>query len=730
MQTKKLRPLGVKFLVSASIALTLGCAHEQTVKESSNVNVKHEAGRPPVAPVREVMDHYFGTVVVDPYRWMEDARSPELRSWLVAQDAYARDVLGGLPFAAQLVHRVRALSASVHAIHDLSLSAQGIFFLDREPGRQKPTLRVKTKGSGDPRILVDIEGSGATSFDYMTPSPNGRYVAYGLSSDGTEASVLHVLDVSTGGEVIEPVTRCRDALVSWVQDESAFFYSREPERPANAAPREGYSNAWVYLHRIGEPVANDSVIFGAGMPGSAFADEFMESQIFVDTASSRMLAVSNHAVKDNFILAVAPFRRIRGAPLWHQIAGPDDAIRRAAFYDGSVYVITSKGAPKHRLERWQVDDRGISRRTVVYESSTSVLRELAVARNGVYVSTLDAPERAGLLFFPHGDGAASRVALPLEGTLRDLTASPTVDGAAFGLESWIDPPRWFVHEGGPVTETGVKIGNVGRLQDVVVDHVEAKSHDGVMVPYSIVYRKGLVRDGRNPTWLQAYGSYGISLDPYFNPIREAWLERGGVVAFAHVRGGGEYGEPWHTAGQKRQKENSIRDLIACAQDLIRDGIATPASLGLFGASAGGIVAHGAVVRRPDLFGAVVVNVGTGNMLRLEQQEGGPMNAQEFGSLATEDGFQSLYAMDAYQRIEKGVSYPAMLLAAGMNDVRVPVWESAKFAARYQRATSSNRPILLRVGMDEGHGVGETQEQEAARMASFYSFFLWRLGERP
>jgi prolyl oligopeptidase len=256
------------------------------------------------------------------------------------------------------------------------------------------------------------------------------------------------------------------------------------------------------------------------------------------------------------------------------------------------------------------------------------------------------------------------------------------------------------------------------------------SHDGVRVPLSIVYRKGLKRDGSHPLLLDGYGSYGITYDPNFSAMRLAWLERGGVFAAAHVRGGGEYGESWHQAGQKATKPNTWKDFIACAEYLVKEGYTSPEHLAGSGTSAGGILIGRAITERPDLFRAAVPRVGVMNALRTEHEPGGPANIPEFGTTAKEDEFRALREMDAVAHVRPGVRYPAVLLTAGINDSRVEAWQPAKMAAVMQEQKVPERPVLLRVAFDAGHGMGLTKAQRAAEMADIYGFLLWQLGAKP
>jgi prolyl oligopeptidase len=259
---------------------------------------------------------------------------------------------------------------------------------------------------------------------------------------------------------------------------------------------------------------------------------------------------------------------------------------------------------------------------------------------------------------------------------------------------------------------------------------KAKSHDGTMIPLVIIYKKGLKRDGRAPVLMSGYGAYGVeNTSPIFDTNALPWLERGGVFVWTGVRGGGEYGEEWHRAGFQKTKPNTWKDFIACAEYLIAEKYTSPAHLSIRGASAGGILISNAIAERPELFGAAINRVGLNNILRFETTSNGIPNIPEFGSFKTEEGFKNLLAMDGYHKIKDGVKYPAVLLTTGINDPRVDPWMSAKMAARLQAATSSGKPVLLRVDYDAGHGFGSTKEQRNKQLADEFSFLFRQLRTR-
>lgn len=317
------------------------------------------------------------------------------------------------------------------------------------------------------------------------------------------------------------------------------------------------------------------------------------------------------------------------------------------------------------------------------------------------------------------------VVLPGDGTILEWTGEPGATEVVLSLTSWTMPPRLYRYDArsGALEETGWTPPSPVDFSGVVAHETHALAEDGTPIPLSIIHKKGLALDGDNPTLLIAYGAYGHALTPVFQPEMLAWYERGGLFAIAHVRGGGEYGRAWHEAGRKLNKETTITDFIACAEHLIARGYTRPGRLAGAGTSAGGIPAGGALVRRPDLWAAIILRVALTNALRFETSENGPVNVPELGSVTTREGFESLRIIDSYLRVRDGVRYPAVLLMASLNDRRMPVWQATKMAARLQAATASEQPVLLRVDVQSGHRQGVTRARRNNLLADELAFLL-------
>lgn len=695
----------------------------------------HAQSSPPSTPKREVADTYFGTVMGDPYRWMEApvARNPEFMAWLRRQNAHTRGVLDRLPERPALLARLTELADATSQVSDLASADRRWFYLRLDPGQQIPKLYTRDLASNRDRMLLDPntlpkpKGS-HWAIDYVVPAPDGGLVGYGASLGGSEHTTLYLMDPVKARLLPDSITRVQFGAVNWEPAGRAFYYNRL-NQAGDTNPALRYRNSAAFRHVVGQPVDRDQLILGSGSTPSVPLEPDDFPIVVPVEGSPYAYALVLHGVKNEITLYATRASELRGAGTsWKKLVDVDDAVTGADFHGSDVYLLTHKDAPRFRVLRIRADAPDLSQAEVVVPEQRSVLTGMAVAKDALYVREL----QGGLgrvRRVPFGERGGTRIPLSSDGAIQTIVTDRRKPGVLFPLESWTRSRLWYQYTPGQRQPSDTRL-----LQPAKVDvsgyesvEVEVPSHDGVRVPLSIVYRKDLKRDGSHPLLLDGYGSYGITYDPGFSALRLAWLERGGVFAAAHVRGGGEYGEAWHQAGQKANKPNTWKDFIACAEYLVKEGYTSPKHLAGTGTSAGGILIGRAITERPDLFRAAVPRVGVLNALRVEHEPGGPANIPEFGTTAKEDEFRALREMDALSHVKPGVRYPAVLLTAGINDSRVEAWQPAKMAAALQEVKSPDRPVLLRVAFDAGHGMGLTKRQRAEEAADTYSFLLWQLG---
>jgi prolyl oligopeptidase len=694
------------------------------------------AAGPPIAARIPVVDTYFDRKVTDDYRWMEDAPKPEFFDYLHAQDDFARHALAAIPGREGLAREISAVSDLTAYTPYVQLAGGRAFYRRIDPGAPIARLYMRD-AAGTETLLVDpitFDSSGKhAALDQFAVSQDGMLVVFGIGLGGSENSVLHVIETATRQMRRDEIDRARFAHPSWAPDGKSFFYTRLAKTPPKAAATEQFAHIKVYRHALGGDPDQDTEILDSDHLPFAFPAPQTIPTLTITPGSDYALAVISDGVSPESAYFAAPLRGLGGAaPGWRLVARQPDGVTDTSVQGNRLYALSHAGASRFKVIDIALDAPDIARARIVVPEPKGVLTGIAAARDALYYT-----ERDGAVSTLHrlaeGGTRAETLALPFAGTIYadgGLVADRRRDGIVFSLESWVRPLIWLRYD--PAYRTLTDTGIVPKFpRDMSgYDSVEtfARAKDGKMIPLSIVSRKGLARDGRRPTYLVGYGAYGDAYDPYFNSRFLPWLDHGGVLAIAHVRGGGEGGQAWHDAGKMATKRNTIDDFIACAEDLIKLGYTDSAHLGGEGTSAGGIMIGGAITERPDLFRAALIRVGITNALRFENSAGGPANVAAFGTVRNAAQFPALLAMDAYAHVAKGVAYPAVLLTGGANDQRVPVWMPAKMTAKLQADTASGRPILFRVEFDAGHGMGSTRAQLDQEIADEFAFLLWQFGE--
>jgi prolyl oligopeptidase len=703
------------------------------------------AGVPPVAPVRPVVDDYHGTQVVDPYRYMENVQDPEVQVWMKAHADHTRATLDALPGRAKLLEHMREMwNTTPELVHSLRIVGGRYYTLRLPAGAKQEKLYVRDGVNGTDRLLIDPEQrsggeEGLLSIQWYSPSPDHRYVAYSLAASGSEEGVMHILDTTTGQDLPETADRAGFGDPTWNADGRSFFYTRLQQLTPEMPPTEKYRDARVYLHEVGRSFDADPVVLGRGVNDVALAltpDEF--PFIIPQPGSRYALAVAWPGVEPRVRIFAAPLADVAsGKADWRPIAatldehffiGQDDRIGMLV-HGETLYWISQKDAPKGRILALDLT-RADSKPRVVVPEGERPLSSLHVGRDALYWRVSDAGVNAVYRLRYDADAKPEAVRLPYPAHVIGVSLDPAGSDVVIGVSSWIRSPAYlsFDAQSGATKDNGLQpAGPHDRADDLTVEEVRVRSWDGTMVPLSIIYRTGLARDGKALASLDGYGAYGISSTPYYLPVMRALYDRGIVVATCHTRGGGELGKEWHRAGFQETKPNTWKDFIACAEYLVANGYTSPERLSASGGSAGGILVGRAIQERPDLFAAAVALVPLADMLRFETSANGPPNVPEFGSVATEAGFRALHAMSSYANVVDGAKYPALLVTTGINDPRVDAWIAAKFAARMQSATTSGKPVLLRVDYDAGHGIGSSIDQALTNFADVFSFALWQTG---
>jgi prolyl oligopeptidase len=692
---------------------------------------------PPPPPTRreEVVDTLHGRLVADPFRWLEDGASPEVRAWSAAQTSRTESVLKDRPEYAEVRARLEALLSigTVEAPHPVT-GADGVvryFYRRQGPGQDQPVLYVREGLRGEDRALIDpnrMSADGTTSLDWWSPSWDGALLAYGLSDGGDENSTLRVLDVATGRDLgaTEVISRARYASIAWLPDGSGFYYSRFPEKGSVPPGEEAY-HKWIYQHRIGRDAGDDPLVFGAGRP-------MTDTPSVEISPNGRWLVASVHRGWSRRELHVLD-RSAGVDACWIPVVAPqDDAIYEATTLDDHLLVRTNDGAPTYRLYRVDLDatsDAKVAPRArwrEIIPPGKDVLAHVSAVGGDVFavfiVDARSVVRRYGADGTPKGD-----IPLPTLGTVPDVLGEWTGREAFFGFTSFAVPAMVFrvdLATGAPALWAEVKPPI--DPAEFVVTQERALSRDGTSIPMFVSHRRGLARDGSAPALLGGYGGFNISQMPAWSGARYAFLERGGVAVTANLRGGGEYGEAWHRAGMLAKKQNVFDDVIAVAEHLVASKLTSSDRLAILGGSNGGLLVGAAVTQRPELFRAAVCMVPLLDMIRYHRFLIARLWIPEYGSADDPEQFGWLAGYSPYHHVEPGRRYPAMLFSTAEGDTRVDPLHARKMAALLQAETGSEHPVLLRIESRAGHGAGKPISKRVDESALIYTFLIWQLGQ--
>ncbi|MFM7312627.1 MAG: prolyl oligopeptidase family serine peptidase [Cyanobium sp.] len=611
-------------------------------------------------------------------------------------------------------------------------TASLVFYEYRPAGASTTALHAHDPVSGTSRLIFDpqaLSREGETrKLDVWVPSPDGRHIACGISANGSENCVIHIVETASGKPLEERLKMSANWGYSWLPDSTGFFYNRKPShvKPEDSDYQLNSSN---WLHLLNTDQSRDILALGPGQYAAipSAPEEF--PMISVQPDGLHVLGFFEGGVRPESVYHLCTLSDLlAGRPQWQKLSDLEDEIRFAGIYCNGIYYLTSKQADNGKILRADLKNPSVSQARPVVPESGTVIEEVLIARDGLYLSG----QIGGYSTLSHldGTGRLTPIDLPFAGNIHIKGTASQLPGLWLSAESWLVPPTVF-HLGSADQPLQARpLGAQARLDlsAFKVVRTAAVARDGTPIPLSIICRRDVTLDGRNPTLVETYGAYQMSSSPsFFNGRSIAFLELGGVFVTAHVRGGGEFGKRWWQAGFRSSKPNTWRDLIDCCRELVKRGWTSPKHLAITGTSAGGIAVGRALTEEPELFAAVISHVGVSNALRSEFTPNGPANIDEMGSVKDRDGFLALRAMDAYNAVRDGLPYPAVLLTAGIEDSRVAVSQPAKLAARLQAATRSGNPVLLSVNFEAGHGPS-TRLQADLQQADTYGFALWRSGD--
>lgn len=703
-------------LAGVLLLITPGCGPRQIVYPEAKIE-----------PVTEVL---HGVTVTDNYRWLEDDDSPATEAWVEAENELTRSQLDRFPVRKTILARLKEMYDQPSLIHPGPHEGR-YFYWQRKPGQNQSVLYMATgRWDAEPQVVVDpntwsTDGSVSCGFTHITR--DGTMMAYGKVQSGNELATLYVLDLDTGEHLPDTIPFTRWCSLAWLPDKSGFYYSRYPD-PADVP--EGEDSYWVkiYFHTLGTDWHDDPLVWGDGKPKEHLPGVwFGEDQRYLFFSGT-----TNWVRNDVYVMDTQA-----AAPEIKPLAVGLDGNFGFTAVEGTFYFDTTWNAPRRCIYTCPADDpRQANWQVVIPEPENGVLQEWAIIDRKIVVEVM---ENAYSRMYVYAlDGTLIReIELPTLGSAGGLSGEWDGTELFFGFSSFAYPNTVFRYD----MESGA-MGAEGDLEAIDRIDVDADlsqyetrqvwytSKDGTRVPMFIVYKKGLVLDGNNPTELGGYGGFNISITPGFSRPRLIWLDAGGVFAIPNLRGGGEFGRAWHEAGRRANKQNVFDDFFAAAEYLIDEGYTSPDRLAIAGGSNGGLLMGAAIVQRPELFRAVVCGVPLLDMLRYHLLTVGKIWAGEYGTADDADEFKWLYAYSPYQHVTAGTAYPAILMKASADDTRVAPAHARKMGALLQASTSSDpneRPILVSIQAKTGHGGGRPLDMSLSMMADDMTWLMWQLG---
>ena len=675
---------------------------------------------PPVAEARGLTETFYGTKVVDKYRWLEDSSSAETRKWVAGEMAYTRGVLDAVP-AREAIHARLAELLRIGDVGVPRIAGKYYFYTRRDGLQNQPVLYVREGIDGKDRVLVDVNllaADGTVALDWFWPAEHGKYVAYGTSSGGSEISTLHVIETKTGNLLPDTIERTRACSLAWSLNNSGFYYTRYPKKGDVPEGQERY-NRHLFYHELGSDPEKDELIFGEGRD----AEDWPEVRLDND-GRMLLITVSQGFTKTELFLMDLK----KGTPPTRITTGKN-FLYSASVYNGRVYIVTNEDAPRFRMFVTEAGEYDRDDWKEIIPQTGGVLKD-AQLWGGKIFAQYEQNASSQLKVFDLEGKNVRDVPLPGIGSVFDIGGKWDHDEVFYGFESFTVPPtiyRYDVEHAASAVWAKVDAPSI----DAAAYSVEQEwfhSKDGTRVPMFVVHKKGMKKDGATPTLLTGYGGFDISLTPTFERDIYLWLEHGGIYAVANLRGGAEFGEDWHRAGMLDKKQNVFDDMIAAASYLISEKYTDAGHLAIEGRGNVGLVVGAVMTQRPELFRAVVCRVPLLDMLRYQNFQIARLWIPEYGTAENPEQFKWLYAYSPYHHVRSGVEYPAVLLMTGDSDSRVDPMHAFKMTAEL-RASGSNRVVLLRVETAGGHGVGTPLAKRVEELTDIYSF-LWReLGVR-
>ncbi len=680
----------------------------------------------PQTPKKPVINEYHGVKVEDDYQWLENDNDPHVKAWSNAQNQRTRAYLDTVPDRQRIEKQLTEWYAKTSPSYFSLVSRPGMLFaLKFQPPKQQPML-VTLASANDlksERMVLDpnaLDTKGTTAIDWFMPSRDGKYVAVSLSKGGSEDGTLHIYETATGKALPDTIAHVQfptaGGSAAWNADGTGLYYTRFPrkgERPD--ADLNFYQQ--IYFHKLGAPDTKDTYAIGKDFPRIA------EIQLAASRDGKYILAtVANGDGGDFAHYLLGP------DGTWKQITQFSDQVKVVRLgRDNALYLLSRADASRGKVLRLPIETPELANATVIVPAGDAVIQQLEPTGDALYVEDLLGGPSQIRRFGLDGKGETI-IPIPKISEVSEMESLED-NSLLFRNVSYTEPAAWFHLTAGKTAAVKTALVNTSPVSfaDIEVTREFATSKDGTKIPLNIIRKKGTRLDSNNPTLLYGYGGYGISMQPNFDFTRRLWFDRGGVYVVANIRGGGEFGEEWHKAGNLTHKQNVFDDFAAAAEYLIKQKWTSSNKLAIVGGSNGGLLMGAMITQHPDLMRAVVSFVGIYDMLRVELAPNGAFNTTEFGTVKNPEQFKALYAYSPYHHVVDGTKYPSILMMTGANDGRVAPYHSRKMVARLDEANKSSNPTLLRTSTSAGHGIGTALSERIKQQADMYAFLFAQLG---
>ncbi len=693
--------------------------------------------KPPLIQAKPVEDTYFGKKISDPYRYMENLQDPEVMQWIKAQSEYSRSVLNSIPGRQSLIDKMwefdKRKSSTISQLK--RTENDRYFYIKTMPAEETGKLFYRDGYKGKESLLYNPQTfSTDTTRNYLltniSPSDDGAKIFFVIYPAYRSRNFVYITMDVENKEIVEQIDRRRMSIVSWLPDGNGYLIIRPNETP-NKEGKVSIKDSRICLHYIGTDPKTDKEIFSRlKCPELDIKPEDVPYAIY--NKNSQYIFCSLLSSDKRKSVFYAPTAGINKEKMdWKHLFKKEDEVYNFIATEKELYVRTPKEASNFKILKTSLKNPDLANAEIVIpENPLAPLTSFKITNEGIYFILCKNGVQNNLYHLFYGEKKPVEIELPSAAS----TLSLSTKGFKFS-DVWIDLSGWvgddqryrYLHK-----NNGFKLENLSNIpefpeyKDLMMENLMITSHDGVKVPLSLLYKKGIKKNGENSVLFFGYGAYGRLTNSIVDPNLLLWILEGGIFAVAHVRGGGELGDQWHKAGVKTTKPNTWKDLIACAEYLIAENYTRNQKIAINSLSAGGILIGRAMTERPDLFAAAIPEVGLLNPLRLEKLKVSPYQVYEFGNVKDFTECMALIEMDPYLHLKAGIKYPATLVTAGILDPMIISWVPAKFAARLQSVNASDKPILFWANPEAGH-LGDTKKQQFEALADVLSFALWQTG---